>query len=64
MLSAQRRLDRRGLLAGFAAAGALEGGADLGDGQPGRLVRGRGPRRQFQGVGGVQVLERLQRCGE
>ena len=64
VLRAQHGLDARGFLRDVTAAGTLECRADLGDGQ----LRGRGGVRclgqQFQGVGGVEVREGLQRGGE
>src|SRR6266567_4507817 len=60
--SVRRGADRGGLLG--AASGALKRGTDLGGGQPCGRGRVRRPGQQLQGVGGVQVLERLQRGRE
>ena len=60
----QGSLDRSGLAGDAAAAGALERGADLADGQLRRRGRVGGLGQQLQGVGGVQILERLQGGGE
>jgi hypothetical protein len=61
---AQHRLDPLRLPGDAAAAGALEGRADLRDGQLRRRRRVRCPAQQFQGVRRVEVLERLHRGGE
>jgi len=64
LLAAQRGPDHGSFLADVTAAGALERGADLCGGQPRRRYRVRCPGQQLQGVGGVQVLERVQRGRE
>jgi hypothetical protein len=64
MLGPQSSLDGSGLAGDAAAPGTLERRADLADGQLRHRGRGGGFDQQLQGVGGVQVLERLQGGGE
>ena len=64
VITAQRGQDRAGLARDVPAAGALERRGDLGAGQLRRPGRVRGLGQQFQHVGRVQVLERLQRGGK
>ena len=65
MLAAQRGQDRSRPCPRCSRRRArLSAAADLGAGQPRRAGRVRGLAQQLQGVGGVQVLERLQRGRE
>jgi hypothetical protein len=59
VLGAQHGQGGCGLLGDVAAAGALERGTDLGEGQLGCGGRVGGFGQQLQGVGGIEILERL-----
>ena len=64
LFGAQRGPDAGGLGVDVPATGPAQGGRDLGPAQPGRRGRVGGLAEQFEGIGGVEVVECFQRGRE